>query len=357
MHWCGPNRFMTGVHVTNNTYNCAELASGDSRFYSNRLGNLIVDTGTTRNGVRACPRGTVMVGAHFTNNAFLCAELPVCKDTSQCSGAGDVCERDCPECDETFPNFGVCRRRGTISFREDPGCRGDLDGLVTDRSGTPVNFEDDANDFINDDAESLGLSNVAAGTIIRVYDDEEGSHSDDWTQILVKQPASVCRTNGFEDSINTSNFRIDYHPDDGLNGDVSRVEVTSALIDHAGRCLDINTSTNGAQVFDCHAGPNQSWARQLNGEIRLDNGLCLEANSSEIHTWPNLPAGQTRRASVRVATCNGSAHQKWSVTDAGQIRMFSNMCLDIVGGTSNNGVAVQLYPCTGNQNQRWLSSF
>ena len=63
MHWCGPNRFVTGVHVLNNAFNCTEFASGSNRNYTTRLGHLIVDTGTVRNGVRACPRGTVLVGA------------------------------------------------------------------------------------------------------------------------------------------------------------------------------------------------------------------------------------------------------------------------------------------------------
>ena len=106
----------------------------------------------------------------------------------------------------------------------------------------------------------------------------------------------------------------------------------SALIDFAGRCLDVNMNNNAAQIFDCHAGSNQSWIYEVDGEIRGINNLCLEANNTEIQSWPNLTTGQVRRAAVRVAACNGGVHQKWSVTEAGQIRMFSDMCLDIVGG-------------------------
>ncbi|HKH45311.1 MAG TPA: RICIN domain-containing protein [Thermoanaerobaculia bacterium] len=356
MHWCGPNRFMTGVHVANNAFNCSEFASGSSRNYTNRLGHLVVDTSTVRNGMHACPRGTVLVGAHFGNNAFLCAELPFCEDTSHCPGSSDVCEFssvNCPGC--IGPVTGVCRRQGQLSFREDNGCFADFVGSLTDRSQNVANFTSQPG-FTNDEARSLSLSNVRAGTIIRVYDDSTGATSDDWTQIFAKSTVTAC-VGTFQSSFEDASLRVEHHRVDNLDGKVSRVDVRSAMIDFAGRCLDVNMNNNAAQIFDCHAGPNQSWIYEVDGEIRGVNNLCLEANSSEIHTWPNLTAGQVRRAAVRVANCTGSVHQKWTVTEAGQIRMFADMCLDIVGGTSQNNAAVQIYPCHGGQNQRWVSSF
>jgi hypothetical protein len=357
MHWCGPNRFMTGVHVLNNAFNCTEFASGSNRNYTTRLGHLVVDTGTTRNGVRACPRGTILVGAHFANNAYLCAELPFCEDTSHCPGASDVCELSsvtCPEC--IGPVTGVCRRQGTISFWEGNNCTEDPVGWMTDRSGSFATDGATNGGFENDEARSLSLSSAKAGTIIRVYDSSSGSQSDDWTQIFAKSNVSTC-LGTFESSFSNSSLRVDHHPVDNLDGKVSLVTTYSALVDFAGRCLDVNMNNNAAQIFDCHAGPNQSWVYEVDGEIRGVNNLCLEANNTEIQTWPNLTTGQVRHAAVRVASCNGAVNQKWSVTEAGQIRMFSDMCLDIVGGTSQNNAAMQIYPCHGGQNQRWLSSF
>ena len=357
MHWCGPNRFVTGVHVLNNAFNCAELSSGTNRNYTTRLGHVIVDTGTVRNGVRACPRGTVLVGAHFVNNTFLCAELPFCKDTSQCPGASDVCEISSVVCNECVsPSTGVCRRQGNLSFWEGNNCSEDPVGGMTDRSGSFVTDDLTNGGFDNDEARSLFLSGVKAGTIIRVYDDSSGSQNDDWTQIFAKSNVSTC-LGTFESSFSNSSLRVDHHPDDNLDGKVSLVTTYSALIDFAGRCLDVNTGNNAAQIFDCHAGPNQSWVYEVDGEIRGINNLCLEANNTEIQAWPNLTTGQVRRAAVRMASCNGAVNQKWSVTEAGQIRMFSDMCLDIVGGTSQNNAAMQIFPCHGGQNQRWLSSF
>jgi hypothetical protein len=358
MHWCGPNRFMTGVHVANNTFNCTEFASGSNQNYTTRLGHIVTDGGanlTVRSNMHACPRGSVLVGANFASNTFLCAELPFCEDTSHCPGASDVCEFtsvSCPNC--IAAGTGVCRRQGTLSFREDNGCFGDFVGTLTDRSGNFANFTSQPG-FTNDEARALRLTSAPAGTIIRVYDDSTGATSDDWTQIFVKNTASEC-LGTLQSSSSSSTLTVDHHHINGLDGKVSRVDVRSAIIDSVGRrCLDV--AGTAAQIFDCHAGPNQSWIYEVDGEIRGLNSLCLEANSAEIHTWPNLAAGQTRRAAVRMANCNGSVHQKWTVTEAGQIRMFSDMCLDIVGGTSQNNASVQIFPCHGGNNQRWLSSF
>ncbi|HBL26295.1 MAG TPA: hypothetical protein DD490_05605, partial [Acidobacteria bacterium] len=99
--------------------------------------------------------------------------------------------------------------------------------------------------------------------------------------------------------------------------DVSRAEVRSALIDYAGNCVDVNMNNNAVQIYTCHGDPNQSFTYEVDGEIRGWNNLCLEANGSEINTWPNLSAGQVRRATVRMAACNGSTFQKWTATPAG----------------------------------------
>src|SRR5262245_27077365 len=99
MHWCGPDRFMTGVHVGNNQFNCSRFTSSFfGRNYTTSLGHVIVDSSTSRNGMHACPRGTILVGAHFGSNLFLCAELPFCEDTSHCPGASDVCEFNSVPC-------------------------------------------------------------------------------------------------------------------------------------------------------------------------------------------------------------------------------------------------------------------
>lgn len=358
MHWCGPDRFMTGVHVGRNQFNCSQFAAtGIGRNYTTSLGHVLVDTTTARNGMHACPLGTILVGAHFGSNRFLCAELPFCEDTSHCPGASDVCELTSVACNNcTVPFTGVCRRQGTLDFRAGGNCTQSSAGSLTNRSGNIATSASTGGAFVNDSARSVVQGNMKAGTIIRIYDSAGGSASDDWTQILVKADGAGC-TPSFETSVQSAMLRIDYHPFDGLDGRVSLVDVRSALIDFAGRCLDINATNGTVQIFDCHGGPNQSWIYEVDGEIRGWHNQCLEANSSEVHTWTALGPGQVRRAAVRMANCNGSIFQKWSATEAGQIRMFSDMCLDIQGGISQNHAPIQLFPCNGGQNQRWLSSF
>lgn len=363
--WCGPDRYVTGVHVANRTFNCSQFPGGFNRNYTQRLGHLVVDPGTAptvRQSMHACPSGSVLVGANFDNNTFLCAELPFCQETSHCpgSGAGEVCEFQSTYCDPDedclFPTTGVCRRRGTLALWEGNNCQEDPNGFLTDRSGNFVNLDTD-DSFWDDDTSSVRLSGAKAGTIFRIYDDSLGSTGDDWTQVLVKNTTSQC-LGSFESSFENGTLKVQHNHFDGLDGEVSRVEVRSAIIDSVGRrCVDVNQNNNTAQLFDCHAGPNQSWTYEVDGRIRGLNNLCLEADSSQIHTWLNLPAGQVRRAAVRIANCTTSVHQKWTVTEAGQIRMFADMCLDIQGGTSQNNAVVQLYPCHGGANQRWLSSF
>lgn len=358
MHWCGPDQYMTGVDVLNNRFNCARFPTASNINYTQHLGPIVIDSTTQRNGMHACPRGTVLVGAHFTNNTFLCAELPFCLDNSQCASSSDTCEvlsTGCATDDCIAPTTGVCRRRGSMTFREDNGCLDDNNGSLTDRSRNSVRFPDN-DSFSNDDARSLQLSNVHAGSIIRVFDSSDGATNDDWTQIFVKSTQTSC-IGTFQSSSNTPSLKVDFHLVNGLDGKVSRVDVRSAIIDFAGRCLDVNTNDNSVQIFDCHAGPNQSWTSTVTGEIRGWSNLCLEARDAEIQAWPQLAAGQSRRAPVRLAACTGGANQKWSVTEAGQIRLFGDMCLDIVNGVSQNGAGLQVFPCHNGQNQRWVDTF
>lgn len=74
MHICPPGSFVTGVHEGNNQFLCSTLAGGQAvsghRFLDPpepRIGNV-----TQRQGMHACPFGSVLVGAHFGLNIFAC---------------------------------------------------------------------------------------------------------------------------------------------------------------------------------------------------------------------------------------------------------------------------------------------
>ncbi|HBL26296.1 MAG TPA: hypothetical protein DD490_05610, partial [Acidobacteria bacterium] len=222
--WCGPDRYVTGVHVLNRQLSCAQFPL-EMRNQTRRLGHLVVDGGSTltvRSNMHACPRGTLLVGANFDTNTFLCARQPFCTENAHCVNAGEVCEFQSAACGESClaSGTGVCRQQGHLTFFQDQGCASDSDGWMTNRTDNTVDFST-RDGFDNNDSESLRLGNVRAGTIVRVYDDAGGSLGDGWTQILVKSPLSTCLSS-FESNIDNSFLKVQFHPVTSLNDDVSR---------------------------------------------------------------------------------------------------------------------------------------
>jgi len=114
--------------------------------------------------------------------------------------------------------------------------------------------------------------------------------------------------------------------------------------DGSGRCLDVpNAGTaDGTQVqlWDCHGGTNQQWTYTDAGELRVYGNKCLDA------------AGTGNGAKVQIYSCWGGDNQKWRLNSDGSIvGVQSNLCLDAAG--SANGTPIQLYSCWNGSNQRW----
>jgi hypothetical protein len=236
------------------------------------------------------------------------------------------------------------------------GCHGNSVGLMTDRSG---NFEDftQSDSYDNDDARSLRLDRVSAGTLITVYDNSRGRRNDDFSEILVRSTTNAQQcVSTFEfanGTLSNATLQGRYRDFGNLDGKVSRVEVKTAILSRGGRCVDVNANNGSIQLFPCHMGANQSWVYGEDGTIRSPAGLCLEARQSDIDSSrPN-----SRRARLRIATCTGGANQLWSRTRNQEIRMFSEMCMDIVNGSDVDHAPIQIYPCHGGINQKWLASF
>ncbi|GAA0901498.1 endo-1,4-beta-xylanase [Streptomyces thermoalcalitolerans] len=115
----------------------------------------------------------------------------------------------------------------------------------------------------------------------------------------------------------------------------------------SGRCLDVpNASTaDGTQVqlWDCHSGSNQQWTYTDAGELRVYGNKCLDA------------AGTGNGAKVQIYSCWGGDNQKWRLNSDGSIvGVQSGLCLDAVGAGTGNGTLIQLYSCSGGSNQRWI---
>ncbi|CAL9408474.1 Endo-1,4-beta-xylanase A [Streptomyces sp. enrichment culture] len=114
----------------------------------------------------------------------------------------------------------------------------------------------------------------------------------------------------------------------------------------SGRCLDVpNASTTDGtklQLWDCHSNSNQQWTYTDAGELRVYGDKCLDA------------AGTGNGAKVQIYSCWGADNQKWRLDSDGSIvGVQSGLCLDAVGAGTANGTLIQLYSCSNGSNQRW----
>ncbi|MEU0023277.1 endo-1,4-beta-xylanase [Streptomyces rochei] len=114
----------------------------------------------------------------------------------------------------------------------------------------------------------------------------------------------------------------------------------------SGRCLDVPNAatTDGTQIqlWDCHTNSNQQWTYTDAGELRVYGDKCLDA------------AGTGNGAKVQIYSCWGGDNQKWRLSSDGSIvGVQSGLCLDAVGAGTANGTLIQLYSCSNGSNQRW----
>ncbi|WP_217249519.1 endo-1,4-beta-xylanase [Streptomyces sp. AC602_WCS936] len=114
----------------------------------------------------------------------------------------------------------------------------------------------------------------------------------------------------------------------------------------SGRCLDVPnaSTTDGTQVqlWDCHSNSNQQWTYTDAGELRVYGDKCLDA------------AGTGNGAKVQIYSCWGGDNQKWRLnSDESVVGVQSGLCLDAVGAGTANGTLIQLYSCSNGSNQRW----
>ncbi|MFJ8809953.1 endo-1,4-beta-xylanase [Streptomyces sp. NPDC102490] len=114
----------------------------------------------------------------------------------------------------------------------------------------------------------------------------------------------------------------------------------------SGRCLDVPnaSTTDGTQVqlYDCNGNTNQQWTQTDAGELRVYGNKCLDA------------AGTGNGAKVQIYGCWGGDNQKWRLNSDGSIvGVQSGLCLDAVGAGTANGTQIQLYTCSNGSNQRW----
>ncbi|MEU1862657.1 endo-1,4-beta-xylanase [Streptomyces gardneri] len=114
----------------------------------------------------------------------------------------------------------------------------------------------------------------------------------------------------------------------------------------SGRCLDVpgSATTDGTQLqlWDCNGRTNQQWTLTSAGELRVYGDKCLDAG------------GSANGAKVQIYSCWGGDNQKWRLNSDGTIAgVQSGLCLDAAAGGTANGTLIQLYSCWNGTNQRW----
>ncbi len=115
------------------------------------------------------------------------------------------------------------------------------------------------------------------------------------------------------------------------------------------RCLDVSgaSQTNGAlmHIWDCHGGANQQFTLTAAGELRLYNGAkCLDV----------VGRGTANGTAVDIWDCNGQTNQQFRLNSNGSVTAVgANKCLDVSAFGTANGTKVQIWDCLGATNQQW----
>ena len=106
----------------------------------------------------------------------------------------------------------------------------------------------------NDEARSLSLSGMDKGTRIRLYDHPDGNRKDDFVIIDVKRNIGKHEhvvVSSFERSTDNSTYRQVYVRDNGLDGRVSRIEVSRTPDDFSDAAIAMYEGNNATQTLHC----------------------------------------------------------------------------------------------------------
>jgi hypothetical protein len=143
---------------------------------------------------------------------------------------------------------------------------------------------------------------------------------------------------------------LSWHPSWGIDTATGLTTLpASRLVGvQSGRCLDLTGEprTNGAttQLRDCNGETSQTVAPTTASELRVYGDKCLQARDQ----------GTTAGTAVEVWDCTGGDNQKWMLADDGAIvGVPSRLCLDVNGQATANSTRVQLWTCNGGDNQKW----
>ncbi|MER8036141.1 lectin [Streptomyces hydrogenans] len=99
---------------------------------------------------------------------------------------------------------------------------------------------------------------------------------------------------------------------------------------------------NSTGNFSWSAAGILQMVRKHSGPIRSESGRCLDIKGGS----------SADGTAVQLYGCNGTAAQHWTLAGDGTVRVLGK-CLDVKGGATAAGTPVQLYACNGTAAQDW----
>lgn len=134
--------------------------------------------------------------------------------------------------------------------------------------------------------------------------------------------------------------------DNGVNPPVGGSAVRSR---QTSNCVDAPTYNDGVRLYThrCHSGGNQRWTLQGDGSLRVagftGGSKCMDVAS----------AGTGNGVAVNLWGCTGANHQKWFLDWWGRLHPYHapTKCLDLP--STANGAGLTTFDCHMNSNQQW----
>ncbi|WP_407938818.1 protein kinase domain-containing protein [Micromonospora rubida] len=138
-------------------------------------------------------------------------------------------------------------------------------------------------------------------------------------------------------------------PKPAKSGTLAKPRFTNQRIvnNGSGTCIDVPDSnpntTAKIQAWECHGAAGEKFTLAADRTLRVI-GKCLEITDPS--NGPHL----------RIATCTGSAKQRFDLNSAGDLVTLGTVpakCVDLPGGDSTNGAWLNIWDCNGRENQKW----
>lgn len=147
----------------------------------------------------------------------------------------------------------------------------------------------------------------------------------------------------------------------------SAAQITYLKAVHSLKCLDVQNgaTNNGARIqqYSCNGTGSQQWefvyaggSARINGQVvnyyylvNPQSGKCLDVEGGSTNNG----------ARVQLWDCNSTGAQKWGLYDnfwtssLTFINERSGKCLDVSAWDRNNGAWIHQWDCTWKNNQKW----